>query len=148
MKNKKEELYIKALQYGRDNLGQAVKYSELQEFLRTDGYEDYDEFALRQFFLQVFINPNRTDGNDPSRVPTENQDFYLQDRGYFYLLEHEELKEARRASLVATYFAITALVVSIGTATASVYYSNKQLNTPTTIEASQFKKLIRKSDQS
>ena len=56
-KMEKEDLYIEALKYGKDNMGKAIKYSDLKKYLKENDYE-YEEFALWQFFCKVFYSSN------------------------------------------------------------------------------------------
>ena len=140
MKKQKEDLYIKILAYGKQNIGHPIKYSEIQSYLDNEGY-DYDEFSLRQLFSDLFINKHNPHGNDPSSVPPEDGEFFLEHNGYFNLLEHEELQSARKSSLLATIFASVAILISIVSTSISIYYSNKQLNTPVKLDATQITKL-------
>ena len=111
-KDKQEDLYIKILTFGKENIGKPIKYSQMQQYLDNEGYE-YDEFALRQFFTAVFIDRKSPTGNDPGRHPSEEGVFYLEHHGYFNLLDYIKLQEARQSSKTAVYIAIAALVVSI-----------------------------------
>jgi hypothetical protein len=137
---KKEDLYIKILSYGRANIGKPIKYSDLKQHLDVEGYDD-DEFAVIQFFNALFINKRFPDGNPPGKIPPDDGEYFLEHSGYFNLLEHDELLEARKSSFHAKVIAFIAIGISIITMLISAYYSNAQLNSPTTIDASQFERL-------
>jgi len=109
---KQKDLYIKMLIYGKENIGKSIKYSSLKKYLDNEGYE-YEEFALRRFFGEVFVGKNAPYGNDPTKEPSGESEYFLEPRGYFYLLDFEALQEARQSSKIAVNFASAALVVSI-----------------------------------
>ncbi len=138
--NKKDDLYIAVLKFGKSKLGTPLLFSELESHLNKLGY-DYQEFALRQLFAAKFISSEYPSGNDPNGPISQEHHFYLETHGYFDLLEHEELKSARKSSLIATWFAFGAIVVSIISTVYSIYYTNKQLNSAVSIERSQIEEL-------
>lgn len=136
MTKKQNDLYINILAFGRKNIGKPIKYSDIRKHLDSIGC-DYDEFALRQFFCELFIDRASPEGNDPSRMPPQVGEFFLESQGYFHLLEYEELKEARASSLTATRFAIIAIVISICSPLLSILMPSR----PVTIESTQIEKL-------
>lgn len=73
----------------------------------------------------------------------EGLKFSLSFESTFRLIEYKEFKSANKSSRIATIFATAALVVSIFAAFASIYFSNKQLNTPTTISSDQLDKITK-----
>ncbi len=135
-----DDLYIAVLQFGKDNIGKPFKFPELEKHLKDNGYE-YEEFALRQFFAALYISLESPGGNNQNAPINPNQTFFLEQSGYFHLLEFHELQSARKSSIQATYFAIVAILISILSTVISIYYSNKQLNNPTTINIEQFEAL-------
>jgi hypothetical protein len=137
---RKEDIYIAVLKFGKDNIGKPFKFTELEKRLKDKGYE-YEEFALRQFFAALFISVESPHGNDQNRPIDPNQTFFLEQSGYFHLLEFQELESARKSSLQAIYFAVIAIFISVASTCISIYYSNKQLNNPTTISNDQFEAL-------
>lgn len=137
---RKEDIYIAVLKFGKDNIGKPFKFPELEKHLKDNGYE-YEEFALRQFFAALFISVESPRGNDQNRPIDPSQTFFLEQSGYFHLLEFQELESARKSSLQATYFAVIAIFISIASTCISIYYSNKQLNNPTTLNSDQFEAL-------
>ena len=72
--------------------------------------------------------------------------FSLTVEATFRLIEYEEFQSANRSSKKATYWAAGALGVSAFLAIVSiifsVYFFNKQLDSPTKIEQDQFDKII------
>ncbi len=124
------DLYISILAYGRDNVGKSVKYSDLLKHLTSLGYK-YDEFSVRQFFADLFIDKQRPDLNDPSHKLPDTGEYYLKHQGYFNLLEYTELTAARRSSTLATCFATLAILISIGSMFFSIHFSKKQLEQST-----------------
>lgn len=141
MKNNKEDLYIAVLKYGKENIGKPFLFAELEAHLKGIGYV-YDEFALRQFFAALFISLDSPTGNNQNQPIDNNHKFFLEHTGYFNLLEYQELDSARKSSLQATYFAIIAIFISIISTAASIYYSNKQLDNPTTIGHDRLEQLL------
>jgi hypothetical protein len=137
---KKEDLYIAVLNYGKNHIGKPFLFSDLERYLKEKGYA-YEEFALRQFFAALFISLESPGGNDQHHPINKNQKFFLEKDGYFHLLEHQELKSARKYSLQATWFAIIAIIISVVSTCFSIYYSNKQLEAASTIRQDQIEQL-------
>ena len=125
MTTNKGDLYIRVLEYGKENIGNPIKYAQIKQQLDDEGYE-YDEFALKQFFGEVFVDGNFPSGNEPGRI-NETGEYYLEAKGYFNLLEYIELKEARASSKKATYFAGAALTISALSFVASILFSLKSI---------------------
>lgn len=144
MKQKQDDIYIKILSFGKQNLGRPFKFVELKKYLKDEGYE-YDDYAVTQLFMVLFTDKKRPSGNHPGGIPPDDGEFFLKHNGYFNLLEHEELLSARKSSLYATIFASIAIIISIISAATSIYFSNAQLNKPITIEQPQFEKLANNS---
>lgn len=136
---KKDDLYIAILQFGRANLGKPIEFSDLREYLISEGYE-FDDFAVSQFFSALFIDSTLPRGNIPGKL-NEKGKFFLEHQGYFNLLEHEELESAKTSSFWATIFASIAIVISIISALCSVYYSQLQMKTPISLNQLQFEKM-------
>lgn len=122
---KNEDLYIRVLEYGKENIGNPIKYAQIKQQLDDEGYE-YDEFALKQFFCEVFVDGDFPSGNEPGRI-NETGEYYLEAKGYFNLLEYIELKEARASSKIATYFAAAALTISALSFLASIFFTLKNI---------------------
>lgn len=135
-----DDLYVTVLKFGKSKLGTPFLFSELETHLYDLEYK-YEEFALRQFFAARFIAFESPSGNDLHSPINSKHHFYLETDGYFELLEYEELKSARKSSLIATWFAFGAIVISIISTLISIHYSNKQLNSSVTLEKSQLEEL-------
>jgi len=109
--NEKDDIYLTVLLYGKENIGKPIKYSQLLQYLDDQGYE-YDEFSIRQFFTGAFIANTNNYGKDFRNKPSEKNDYYLEQNGYFHLLDYFKLKEARDSSRTAMICAIIAILIS------------------------------------
>jgi hypothetical protein len=135
---KNDDLYISILRFGKEHLEQGLTFQKLLDHLDKIKLK-YDETSVIVFFNELFMCKRHPEGNNVSQKPKDNEVYFLENEGYFKLLEYEELSEARQSSKKATTIAIIAIVISIIASTFSIYYSNMQLNTPTKIEESQIK---------
>lgn len=68
--------------------------------------------------------------------------FTLSYEAYFNYLEYLELVEARQNSRQSFWLSFVAIVLSLITLSASIYYSNKQIDSPTKIDRGQFDQLL------
>ncbi len=136
---KKDDLYIAILKHGYDKIREGVTKESVMEHLVNLGYVfDTDDMKqlYHRLFHQTFSHHQGIDG----RV-FEKTTCYLEMNAYFNYLEYIELKEARRSSKIATWFASIAIFISIIAMGFSIYFSNKQLKSPTKIETTQFEKI-------
>ena len=104
-----DDLYIEMLRYGREHLGHGVTIADTRTHLRKlhSGAELVEsETRFGNTFGETFLPIAGAD--NPSGI----QMYSLKMEGYFNLLEHEELNEARRSSRNALRVAIAALVIS------------------------------------
>ena len=134
----KDDLYITTLKYGKETLLSGVTYREVKEHLKSKGFGDFDEGEKQRHYSVIFKSVFSDVSN---RGTNDKVKWFMQMEAYFRLLEYVELKEARASSTKATIFAGIAIVISIFATSASIYYSNKQISTPTTIESSQFEQI-------
>lgn len=129
-----KDFYLLMLEYGRATLESGVTQKEVKEhFEQKYGYKFDTDDKGRQFtrvFWDVFFDQTGTNGRDGNKL-------FMQMEAYFKLLEYVELTEARKSSISATRFASAAIVISILSMIASIYYSNLQLATPTKINEAQ-----------
>jgi len=135
---KKDDLYIAILKHGYDKINEGVTYDSVRQHLEKLGYSfDADDniSRLHKLFYETFSL--HTGKKTRGTVDSESK-YYIDIDAYFKLVEYTELKEARRASKNATYFAIIAIVISIVAFGFSIYFSIKQLKSPTKIETTQF----------
>ena len=123
---KNDDPYISILRFGRDRLGSGLTFNELIDHLEKN-VPDYEETPVLFFFAALFVSHARRRGNPPGIRPSENEVYFLNHEGYFKLLEYEELSEARHSSKIATRIAIAAIIISIVSTSASVYFSIKQI---------------------
>jgi hypothetical protein len=138
---KKDDLYIAILKHGYDKKQEGATYKSVKEHLENLGYVfntvDMDQLYHR-LFHQVFSHPK---GKELARQVNQETICYMEMDAYFNYLEYIELKEARRSSKRATWFATGAIVISIVAMGVSIYFSIKQLKSPTKIETTQFEKI-------
>ncbi|MBB5188313.1 hypothetical protein HNQ57_002592 [Zhongshania antarctica] len=138
----KHDVYIEILRYGRSKIGKPITFQEIKSHLENKGY-DFDKFSAEQFFSKLFVDRGLPRGNNPGELREEGE-FFLEHEGYFNLLEYEELVEARRSATHATWFAAIAIVISIVSTGASIYFSRMQLENPTQIDETQVRKVMTK----
>jgi len=104
-----EDLYIEMLRYGREHLTHGVKLSETLGHLRELEPESpllESQNSFHNTFFQVFTEIAGT-------ASTGGLRHALNMEGYFNLLEHEELQQARQSSSNAMRIAIGAIIVSV-----------------------------------
>jgi len=134
MDDRKEDHYIATLKYGKEKLekGEGVTRAEFINDMENRGYNS-EKYKTGDTFTEIFkINVG---------MHNHSTRFLMGMEAYFNLLEYEELKEARQSSKTATYFAFTAICISIITLGVSIYFSNKQLQSPTVLDKNQFNKI-------
>jgi len=110
-----EDLYIEMLRYGKQHLADGVTESELLSYLQKLQPESVLVQSSGTFFNTFdeafpFIGELSLDGRR-----------FLSMEGYFNLLEHDELQEARQSSRNALWVAIGAIVISAILAGVSIY---------------------------
>jgi hypothetical protein len=97
MKTTSNDIYIKILKYANDNPG--FRYQEI-----TDAFPDQVAIINEEikFRKQILIHSSDTDLDK----------YVLTFEGRIYLLEYEELNEARKSSRNAMIFAIISIIFS------------------------------------
>jgi len=118
-------------------------YIQILEYAKANpGFTEEDLNGLfPDDFKWIVKEINNSNLFQSTSAGTGSRKYYLSFEDSFRLLEHQELKDARKSSLYATIFASSAIIISIISSAISIYYSNEQLNKPTSIESSQFDKL-------
>lgn len=140
--SEKEDLHIAILKYGEDRLECGVTFEELCTHIKNKGYE-VSEYRMRHNMINCYEVMEQKHQGSPWDAMDEGLKFSLSFESTFRLIEYKEFKSANKSSRIATIFATAALVVSIFAAFASIYFSNKQLNTPTTISSDQLDKITK-----
>lgn len=135
----KNDIVIEILQFGRQNMlehGTGLNSQEIKEHLEKKGFDmtipknnTNLSNVMNQYFSLFSQNPLK---------------YSLKLDAYFYLLEYEELQDARASSKQANWWAIIALIISILGSGASIYYSRLQIDTPSEIKQSQLDTLVSK----
>ena len=111
-KSTTEDVVITLLRIGKQCLHDGITYSDVKTRMEESGL-DYEPTLLRYLFLKMFEPlPIGYSGNDNHRT-TRDIPHGLRVDGYFNLLEHDELNEARQSSRRATYFAAFAILISV-----------------------------------
>lgn len=134
--------YIALLELGKNNVLEGVSYKEIRDYLYKHGYfSDENELRLKTLIISCFHLYDS--GNSISsgwEFFDNNSDtrLCLDLESYFSFLEYVELNEARQSSKIAHVWSVIAMIISIITLLASIYFSNKQLGAPITIESTQF----------
>lgn len=139
---KKEDLYIEIIKFGESRIESGITFKQLCDHVKGLGYE-VAEYRMRRLMNDCYDIM----GTELQGTPWEAMDKYLpftlKVESTFRLIEYREYKSANKSSKVATYFASAALIVSIISAGASIYYSNKQLNTPAKIDSVQLEAILK-----
>jgi len=109
-----EDIYIELLRYGKKHLADVVTFPETLSYLQNiqpgAGLLQSEE-AFYSTFEQVFKQMGAA----------SNRRWVLSMEGYFNLLEHDELQQARESSRKALVVAIWAIGISGILAAVSVY---------------------------
>ena len=135
-------MYIAVLKFGKEHIGKPFLFSDLEQYLKDKGYRTKNLHSF--FFAALFISHESPGGNDQNVPINKNHKYFLEKDGYFHLLEHEELKSARKYALQATWllhYNNCYFLYQLFSTCFSIYYSHKQLNTPTTIRQEQIEQL-------
>lgn len=124
----KDDLYLRALQYGKKHetfslidIAHNLNLTDKQKSRLYRQINNYDIFHYAGLKGQY----------------QEAGELSMSVEDTFRLLEYTELKEARRSSKIATYFASAALVISIISTLTSIYYSHKSMEAKTAIPIKQ-----------
>jgi hypothetical protein len=136
MEKKQENIYLDALEYGEKQLikKKSITRQELQTYLESKGYKFttkeerrlLSSLSREAFFINYDIDPS-------------NRRYYLNIEGYFKLLEHRQLNDARKSSREAKRFAIIAIIISILTLIASIILSIYSIEQKMVIDDKQFR---------
>jgi len=114
-----EDLYIELLRYGKKHLVDGVTMPDTLAHLRELQPESLLVQNPGDFINAAFssaFNPIASTGGE-----LDSRRYLLNMEGYFNLLEHDELQEARKSSRNALWVAIGAIVISGTLAAVSVY---------------------------
>lgn len=134
MKKKQRNIYLDALEYGEKQLikRQAITPKKLKKYLESEGYK-FSTDAEKQLLRDVSHDGFHIYVGDPA-----NRKYFLNTEGYFKLLEYRELSDARKSSKEARTYAIAAILISIATLIASIYFSIRVLEQKIVIDDKQF----------
>ena len=99
------DIYIKALEFGKDNPGFTLKQLE-QRFPKEWGLLSREIMHSKLF---------QSDGKGESRI------YYLSFEDRFRLLELEELREARKSAIRAHWFASISLLIAAASLVSQMY---------------------------
>ncbi len=138
---KKEDLHIAILKYGEDKLESGVTFVELCTYIKNQGYKVSD-YRMRHNMSDNYVVMEQEHQGSPWEAMDDGLKFSLSVESTFRLIEYREFKSANKSSRTATRFATAALGMSILSAFLSIYFSNKQLNTPTNISSDQLTRII------
>ena len=116
---KRDDLVIALLRYGKSHLVKGTTFPEVHTHIKGSGH-DYDLTHLESLFLQLFKPLELGYIGDNKHRLTEHVQHGLAIDGYFNLLEHDELEQARSSSKCAMYIAVFAIVISIVVAGISI----------------------------
>ena len=108
-----EDIYIELLRYGKEHLADGVTFGETRSYLqelRPEAHLVQSDRELYDTFNELFNNMS-SQGSDRYGLSME---------GYFHLLDHDELQEARKSSRNALRVAIGAIIISAILAAASI----------------------------
>ena len=119
---KDKDLYIELMEFGKQHIGRGVTYDQIERQAEKLGYDLSDRAiseSLGQTIGEIFgLAVRGSDGTER---------YNLEVPSYFHLLEHYELKEARQASMRATWIAIAAIVLTLLSTFSSIYFSRQPL---------------------
>lgn len=138
-----ENIYIVALKFGQQNLGIGVKFGQLKEHLKEQGFSyanEEEEKQWRRLFYKVFNDYEsgltaRLDSEDSS----EETEGFFDIESYSRLIEHEELRLARESATGAKKQSTNAIVISVLALFASVLIGLWQLNSETNLSEDSYK---------
>ena len=127
------DIYIRVLEFARKRGSEGFSYKEFKEEFGED---------KEAIFVSALTNSSFSHMRGKGEgVGTFDSYYILSFEGRFKLFEYFELKAAQRSSLVATRFAMAALVVSVIATIFSIYYSNLQISSPNRLDQLQLKAL-------
>lgn len=114
-KRKPDDLYIAVLKYGKKNMNEGMTAEDTEKYLNGLGYkfESIEGNAhYEKFFRDIFCGSGDQMQIKGSTLYNKKK-YFMNVEAYFRLLEYTELQEARKSSTRATWFASSALVISI-----------------------------------
>ncbi|MBI5404382.1 MAG: hypothetical protein HY959_13415 [Ignavibacteriae bacterium] len=98
-----QNLYIKILKYGSENIGKQITKEELFEQLKIKQYEkSLDKSIVDNIFESIF-----------KQITLGGAKYVISLDSYFQYLEHIRLEEARKDSKKAIGISVVAIIISI-----------------------------------
>lgn len=105
-KHMKEDFIILIHKYGYERLGKFVTRDDVWEYLKANGV-DISPPEIRTAIDEVLTDSYISGYSEGRSI------YVFKSDAYYRYLEYLELVESRRSSAVATWIAVTALIVSI-----------------------------------
>jgi hypothetical protein len=142
-----ESIHLRAVKYGYERPN-GFSYEKIEKHYSNR----VDEWEVVKESLQEAIN-NKLQAGITRVTPfvllqrpagdIKGYIFTLSYEAYFNYLEYLELVEARQNSRQSFWLSFIAIVLSLITLSASIYYSNKQIDSPAKVDENQFQQLLR-----
>ena len=142
MKEKEENIYIKALEYGVEKMDEGISYNEIIKHLKDSGFEIKGNFSIyfKTWYYLTFFNYSRTlvakqvrDGVIDFKDFTLNTTVddvpnILMSEGYLAYMDYKELVEARissrRAHIIATYAIVISAFLAFGAIVIQLFFNS------------------------
>ena len=125
IKNKNEDIYISILKFAKEKEFEGFSYNDIYQLARERGYLSKEELNEIEKNKESHVNvitevtKNKRVKLDAMFAETTNTHSGCTDEkrimsfeSYFKLIEHEELSEARRNAKIASWLAMTAIMIS------------------------------------
>ncbi|GGY81033.1 hypothetical protein GCM10011613_27610 [Cellvibrio zantedeschiae] len=123
-------IYIEILKFGKNQIStkeSGFKKEELTNHLKVLGYGDNDLVNIQYFLDNAFV----LDTSPPNL-------YKIRLTALEYLIDYDELEEARNSSRSALNFAMASLIITILGSVGAMYMSHIQINSDVTINRNQF----------
>ena len=126
-KPKKEDIYISILKFAKKEGFEGLDYNNIYQLAKDKGYLSKEELCEIKKYEIDRLN-GISDITESKKIKLDamwneimsvnsnkgsNQNRIMSFESYFKLIEHEELSEARRNAKIASWLAMTAIIISV-----------------------------------
>ncbi len=149
-KEEEDSIHLRAVKYG---------YQRPNGFSYNDIQHHYSKRLVEWEVVRVFLYDARENKGAGGRniptpflllkttgIPVDTTTYTLSYEAYFIYLDYLELVMARKNARSAFWMAIIAIGISIAGMRISIYFSQKQIESPVKVDAEQYQKIIETID--
>ncbi|EKE20199.1 MAG: hypothetical protein ACD_8C00041G0001 [uncultured bacterium] len=141
-------IHVRAVRYGYENTA-GFMYQEIEKWYSK---RENEWPIVKKFLNDAFDNFTRGLNRETpflllEQLGNQNADncrYTLSYHAYMQYFEYEQLQQTKKDSKRAFQLALFSLIVTITSFFVSIYFSNKQINSPTKLDYWQYQQIINK----